>query len=104
LGNLQSGAERRLDFSVYANSNYTVGFHSENEMQLKHGKAEIYIPYSLTLDGKTVTQRRMMEGDTIRHGVLGRLHDFRITIGAVNVDQPAGQYSDRLMVTVRSDH
>jgi hypothetical protein len=72
-------------------------------MKLKHEKADIYIPYGLTLDGKTVAQRRMIEGHTIRHGTVGRLHDFRIKIGRLNVNQPAGHYSDRLMVTVRSD-
>jgi hypothetical protein len=103
MGNLQSGAERRLDFSVYANSDYTMSFHSENDMRLKHDKADFYIPYNLTLDGKTVAQRRMIEGHTIRHGAVGRLHDFRIMIGRLNINQPAGHYSDRLMVTVRSD-
>lgn len=103
MGNLQSGAERRLDFSVYANSDYTLSFQSENDMKLKHEKADIYIPYGLTLDGKAIAQRRMIEGDTIRHGMAGRLHDFRVTIGRLNVHQPAGHYSDRLLVTVRSE-
>jgi len=103
MGNLQSGVERRLDSSVDANSDYTMSFDSENDMRLKHDKADFYIPYSLTLDGKTVAQRRMIEGHTLRHGMVGRLHDFRIMIGRLNINQPAGHYSDRLMVTVRSD-
>ena len=103
LGRLKSGLERRLDFSVYANAGYRISMESENEMQLKHEKASVYIPYSLILDGESLTQSRLVDSNTISQGSIGRLHDFRIILGKIEPHQPAGHYSDRLIVTVTSE-
>lgn len=103
LGRLKTGLERELDFSVYANSAYRVTIESENQMRLKHEKAAIYVPYALALDGVPIDADRLIDANTISQGVTGRLHDFRLKIGRVEAGHPAGQYSDRLVVTIRAD-
>lgn len=103
LGRLKTGLERELDFSVYANSAYRISIESENQLRLKHDKAPVYVPYGLVLDGVPVDLDHLVEEHTISKGSIGRLHDFRLTVGRVEAGHPAGQYADRLMVTISAD-
>lgn len=103
LGQLKTGLDRELDFSVYANSAYRIILESENQMRLKHENAILYVPYALTLDGVPIDLDRLIDVNTISEGVTGRLHDFRLRVGRVEAGHPAGRYSDRLIVTIQAD-
>lgn len=103
LGILRTGLEHQLDFSVYANSAYSITIASDNAGHLKHHKADILIPYTLSLDGSSLGESRLMGQESISFGAIGRLHDLRIRLGRIAPGHTAGVYTDRLVVTIRAE-
>lgn len=102
LGLLRPGASALMEFSVAANTAYTITVHSDHGGALRHDRSPALLDYELFL-GTARLELNSAEGAVIRgsgetsrqHGLQLRLSDFKTA--------PAGHYSDQLILTISAE-
>jgi hypothetical protein len=106
FGRLTTNESRSLGILVLSNDDYAMRLESENHGALQHvGRdAAARIPYTATLGGRAVD---LSNGSTVLSGYAattrrGLLQSLNVVIGEVGAAR-AGQYRDRLMITVEPD-
>lgn len=102
FGTLMKGQEKSLDFSVAANTPYSIDLLSENAGQLRHEFTSNGIAYDLRIDGQLVQPAAGTE-TTILQGSTSSQHRLDFMIRTETALALAGKYSDRLTLIIAAD-
>ena len=102
FGTLMKGQEKSLEFSVAANTPYSIDLLSENAGQLRHEFTSNGIAYDLRIDGQLVQPAAGTE-TTILQGSTSSQHSLDFMIRTDTALALAGKYSDRLTLIIAAD-
>tara|TARA_R100001244_G_scaffold28828_2_gene28175 strand:- start:832 stop:1779 length:948 start_codon:yes stop_codon:yes gene_type:complete len=102
FGTLMKGQEKSLDFSVAANTPYSIDLLSENAGELRHEFTPYGIAYDLRIDGQLVQPAAGTE-TTILQGHTSSQHRLDFMIRTETALALAGKYSDRLTLIIAAD-
>lgn len=102
FGTLVRGQTKTLDFSVDANTLYSVGLMSQNGGELRHEFTSAGIPYEVRVDGDTVQPTEASE-TTVLSNSSDAQHNMQIMITGNTNSALAGNYSDRLTIVIKAD-
>ena len=102
FGALMKGQEKSLDFSVAANTPYSIDLLSENAGELRHEFTPNGIAYELRMDGQLVHPAAGTE-TTILQGSTSSQHRLDFMIRTDTALALAGKYSDRLTLVIGAD-
>ena len=103
LGDLSSGFHRRIDLAVVGNAPVSMTVDSANGGRLRHDRADIWMPYRLSMDGRPMDlsaggARAIFDLDPVRTRMIGLEIEGDAPSRAV-----AGTYADTLTLVFRSE-
>jgi len=104
FGELEEWEYRDIEIQVKSNTAYNLKIRSQNNGRLKHEKLNEYIPYSIFVDGVSISSTNN-SGTTPLHGSSksGQVtHGTRVMIGDVS-NKVAGRYTDFVTITATAN-
>ncbi|MEQ8559138.1 MAG: hypothetical protein RIB03_12545 [Henriciella sp.] len=99
FGVLSRNQSRSLQFSVAANTGYSLSLSSRERGRLKHEFTDFGIPYDLVLDGREI-DLETAEHDQHLTGLQSSQHDLRFDVSSDPQTALAGFYSDQLTIVI----
>lgn len=103
FGQLRSGEQKNLSFTVAANTYYQVAFKSLNEGRLRHAHTSSLLDYEISIDGHTLQRDSLADGTPVMRGQQSSQHDVAIEITGKTATALAGHYSDLLTIVISAE-
>ncbi|WP_146739706.1 hypothetical protein [Hyphomonas pacifica] len=103
FGTLRQGQKSSLDFSVTANTGYSIKMVSDNRGVLRHEFTQSSIDYDVFLDGNVVSLEGSPPNDILLSAVTNSHHRMDLLITGNTETGLAGHYSDRLTLVISAD-
>jgi hypothetical protein len=102
FGPLMKGQEKSLDFSVAANTPYSIDLVSQNGGKLRHEFSDNGIGYDVRVDGRLVEPAPGEETPLLK-GSSSAQHSLDVLIRTDTSYALAGKYTDRLTLVIAAD-
>ena len=103
FGTLRKGQKSSVDFSVTANTGYSVKMVSDNRGALHHEFTPSSIEYDVYLDGNPVSIEESASREVLLSGASSSQHSIDLLITGDTDKALAGNYTDRLTLIISAD-